>query len=487
MKSISVKLILIINLLLLLAFASLVLVSELFLQDYYVFDRKSDLDQLVTDLKNNLNGLQNPTKFPRDAIVFEVKQVKDEAAFNAEIRENLVKHRIQFNKIWFPLDKIKQTLDGADQSYFARQPLINNYLLVKIFSVDDQRIFFAGYTLVDIEQTLDTVKRFVGYIAIVVLAISSVIISAVSFRITHPISQITGKTRRMAKLDFSGNIDIHTRDELAQLGYGINQLSDKLQQTLIELDATNRRLEKEISHRERLDAFRKEFIGNASHELKTPIALIGGYAQGLLDNIADENTRESFARIILEESNQMAVLLEELLTLSEAEHGFYKLDISSFDVAVLLEVTVAKYCLDIDSKHIRIVVPAGPYWVRADRKKIERVIVNFLSNAIEHVGVGGKIAITATEDNNEFRFNIFNSGSRINMDMEEEIWKPFVRTPNPDVKKFGSAGLGLAIIASILKQHDSRFGARNTGEGVEFYFTLSMSSESDVSGHYPTP
>lgn len=478
MRSLAVKLIVMINIVLVLVFLLLIVFVDHTLQKHYFHQKKSELVdfvQVVQESSLPIESSHYKDVHGGEAILFEIHHTGNENEFNAEIRENLVNRRIQFSKLWFPHDKIMQAQKGQNLGYFARQPLLKTHLLVRIFQTENQRMVFAGFSLANIEETLSTIKSYLFYLALMSMIFASALMSLISYWISKPISLIAEKTRRMAMLDFSGDLRINTRDELNELGGNVNFLANKLQRSLFELKRANEKMEESLEQRVQVDLFRKEFIANVSHELKTPLALISAYSQGLLDNIEHEGRRIDFCSIIIDEVQKMSSLVQELLELAELESGRVHLEISFEKIKDVISKIASKFELDFREKDILFEENIDNVKVYMDKTKIEKVVINIISNAVSFVDIGGAIRVSSEIRGDLMCVKVSNSGSNIAEENMENIWRPFARENPSGNKKYGGSGLGLAITKNILKLHESEFGVKNIEDGVEFHFSLSLS------------
>ena len=145
----------------------------------------------------------------------------------------------------------------------------------------------------------------------------------VSNRFLGPITVLTNIAKRMSELDFTAKYEVKTEDEVGVLGNSMNMLSETLEQALAELKEANTELKKDLEKKEQIDAMRKEFLSNVSHELKTPIALIQGYAEGLMDNINDdEESKEFYCEVIVDEARKMNQMVKKIMDLNQLEFGY---------------------------------------------------------------------------------------------------------------------------------------------------------------------
>lgn len=192
----------------------------------------------------------------------------------------------------------------------------------------------------------------------------------------------------MSNLDFSHKYKITgADDEINNLGKSINTMSDKLEKTIKQLRRTNIELEKDIEEKSKIDEMRKSFISDVSHELKTPIALIQGYSEGLLENVnTDEESKQFYAEVILDETNKMDKLVKQLLELMKLEYGKREFEDKEFNLVELEKEVVRKSQVMIEEKEVKITFETlEEINVFADDFYIEQVVSNYITNAMKHV------------------------------------------------------------------------------------------------------
>ncbi len=291
---------------------------------------------------------------------------------------------------------------------------------------------------------------------------------------TRPLIEMNDVTKRMAKMDFTKRCVIKSTTEVGQLASSINSMSDSLAEVLSDLKEKNRQLEIDIEHEHKMVKSRKEFVSNVSHELKTPIAIIQGYAEGLKLGISDDpETQEEYLDVIIEESQRMNKLVLDLLELSYYESGMYKLNEESFSINHMIEeyVTAQKMRLSEKDINVEIDVPQNIYgW--GDESKISMVLNNYFSNAVSHCENEKIIKISSEKIDGNYRIKVFNTGKNIDEENIEEMWSNFYRGDKSHQREEGRFGLGLSIVVSIQNMHGTKYGCVNTPDGVEFWFDI---------------
>ena len=203
--------------------------------------------------------------------------------------------------------------------------------------LDNGNLFFIRTALEGIRDSVDIANRFLAYVGIAATIASGIIIWIVTKKVTDPILELARISERMTHLDFDARYQGKSFNETAILGNHINQLADTLEATISELKTANNVLQKDIEKKNEVDEMRKEFLSNVSHELKTPIALIQGYAEGLKEGINDddEESRNFYCDVIIDESGKMNNMVKKLLTLNQLEFGNDVVSMERFDIVTL--------------------------------------------------------------------------------------------------------------------------------------------------------
>jgi len=295
---------------------------------------------------------------------------------------------------------------------------------------------------------------------------------------TKPILRLSEMTKAISNLNFDVCYDGKRQDEVGELGYSINVLSEKLEKTISSLKSANNELQNDIKKKEKSEEMRKEFLSNVTHELKTPIALIQGYAEGLKDNIqGDEESREFYCEVIIDEAAKMNSMVKRLLSLNELEFGDNKPQFERFDIMALLNSVVNAMNMVYKQKGISSEVNGGTScFVWADEYLVEEVITNYISNALNHAeeDKNGKkiVSICVRECENKVRISVFNTGKPIPEEDVERIWDKFYKVDKARTREYGGNGIGLSIVKAIMNSLNRECGVKNWDNGVEFWFEL---------------
>ena len=300
-------------------------------------------------------------------------------------------------------------------------------------------------TLSILQNSAAVANEFMIGVAAICLVLSLLWVFFLSRGIARPIKKMQETTGKMAALDFSEKLEVNSADEIGQLAGSINILSNTLDVTLADLQDKNTRLRNEIEAERRLDKMRKGFVANVSHELKTPISIISGYAEGLKLDIGDKTRREQYADVLIDESGRMNDMVLSLLELSRMESGQMPLDPQIYNLSEQLEETAARMIAKAGDVEISTEIPKDIY-VCADMVNVDKSLNNYLSNAISHLREGGKIVLSAESEGDEVRVSVYNDGEAIPPEEMERIWESFYRVDSSHKRESDRVGLGLSIV-----------------------------------------
>lgn len=314
---------------------------------------------------------------------------------------------------------------------------------------------------------------FAGAAAIV----ASILVAFFTTRhITKPLQQLTDISKRMVDLDFNAKYETDQSNsyEVEELGNHINRLSENLERTISELKTANVELQDDIEKKIQIDEMRKEFLSNVSHELKTPLALIQGYAEGLQECINDDaESREFYCEVIIDEADKMNRMVKKLLTLNQLEFGNDQVIMERFDMTELIRGVANSTRILMEQKGIRLELEnSEEAWVWGDEFKVEEVITNYMSNAINHADGEKLIRVFYTRSEDKLRVSVFNTGQPIPEEDIEKIWVKFYKVDKARTREYGGSGIGLSIVKAIMDSFHQRCGVINHEDGVEFWMEL---------------
>lgn len=380
------------------------------------------------------------------------------------------------------IDVIKSVENKYDICMLNDKMLQSDYLDLYGFT-DSQQMIFLRTDYKSLQESIDFSNNFLAIIGVLVTIIGSAIMFFISRSFTRPILAMEGIAKKMCNLDFDAKYEVKTNDELGRLGTSINTLSDRLQSTISELKNANNELQSDNERKTQIDEMRKEFLSNVTHELKTPIALIQGYAEGLKENITeDQESRDFYCEVIIDEAQKMNKMVKKLLTLNQIEFGTNVIDIERFDLVTLIRSVLNATDILIKQKEIMIhFEETESCYVWADEYMIEEVVTNYISNAINHCDGANIIEIKLLKHNDTVRVAVFNTGELIPEDEIDKVWIKFYKVDKARTREYGGSGIGLSIVKAIMNSHNKECGAVNHTNGVEFWFELDATNDVDRS------
>lgn len=331
-------------------------------------------------------------------------------------------------------------------------------------------------TMESIKDSVSISNTFMAYVGVIAIVVGSVVILYISKKITDPIKRLYLISDKMKNLNFEAKYENteNYNNEIDILGQNMNELSETLEQTIKELKNANITLKQDIAQKEEIDEMRKEFLSNVSHELKTPIALIQGYAEGLREGINDDpESRDFYCDVIMDEASKMNMMVKKLLTLNQLEFGNEKANMDRFDIVELVRNYIKSAELLARQKEATIQFDVEePIFVWGDEFKVEEVLQNYYSNALNHIDGEKIIEIKVVKLDNHARVSVFNTGKPIPKESIGHIWEKFYKVDKARTREYGGSGVGLSIVKAIMESMNQAYGVINYDNGVEFYFEL---------------
>lgn len=335
-----------------------------------------------------------------------------------------------------------------------------------------------------IEEASKIIDEFYIYVFLGLTILAWILSSIYSNLISTPLIKLNTVANKMSNMDFSVSCDIDREDEIGNLAHTLNFLSNNLQKALTDLKQKNQKLEEDIEKERKLENMRKEFVDNVSHELKTPIGIIEGYAEGLKDGIVSGDDAVAYLETIISESQKMNTLVKNMLDLSKLESGAIKPKFESFNMNRLISKILKNNHLKFKEGNLKVnFASSNEYsYVYADIFQMDQVITNIITNAIKYTPPGNLIDITLNEEHDKFKISVKNMGINIPKEEINKLFDKFYRLDKSRQRTKDSTGLGLSIVKNILQLHNSKFDIININNGVEFYFYLNkivMDDESE--------
>ena len=488
-KSVRSKLFLSLCIVIVLTIIFLIIINNIVLETFYIYNKKDIQKNLYEQINTKFNNNESPESIKDFVKEQSAKNNLDICVTNTGKESYIVSNQFKINNI----DNIRSAMTFSqkkklgEELYKSEKVTIklvkdsntDHIYIVMLASLDNGGEIFAITPTSAIKESLKVSNQVLMFVGIISVLISAVIASVVSKHFSNPILELNGIAKKMTDLDFSQKyIPSDNDDELDELGKRINILSDTLEQTIGELKANNDELERDIKEKSKIDEMRTQFISDVSHELKTPIALIQGYAEGLIENVNnDDESRKFYAEVILDEADKMDKLVKQLLELMKLEYGKREFNNSKFDIVSLIREDIRKSEVMIKEQNIEITFEnKEPVYVMADDFYIEQVVTNYLTNAIKYsTEVNGKksIVIDVIEVKNDLvRVTVYNTGKNFTEEEIKAIWGRFYKVDSSRNRENGGTGIGLSFVKAVMNNYKNKYGVKNKNNGVEFFFEL---------------
>ena len=380
------------------------------------------------------------TKYKRENLkgIFRHNERRNKNYSNKNIDKELVKikqsqEEIYFEKILNPLNNSTSLLYGIKKN--------NGYV-------------FLFTSLEDIGTTTSLIKSQLIYLTLLTILLSIVIAMFLSRRIAKPISDMTKKATKLA----DGNYNLVFKNT------GINEL-DELANSL-------NYLEQEVS---KTDTYRRDLMANVSHDLKTPLTMIKAYAEMIKDiTIDDKEKTIKNLDVIIEETERLNILVNDILELSKLQNNQDNLDIEEFDIVLLIKDILRRYEIIKETENYNLILESPEsIIVKADKKRISQVIYNLINNAVNYTGDDLKVIVRLTEESKDCLVEIIDTGKGIDEEDLQNIWNRYYKQEKNHKRNVIGTGLGLSIVKNILEQHHFDYGVKSIkNHGTTFYFKI---------------
>ena len=502
-KSVRIKLFFSLCIVIILIVLLLVVINNVVLEKFYLYNKTKVMKKIYEQINYSYNN-----EVPSEEMDDELKKLslKNNLDIIVKINDSILLHatdnyRMDHDAELNFLSNIKKS--GEDVKTLYRQDNIHiklvkenntnvNYIIVSA-KLDNGYELFMRTPTVDLQESARISNNVLISIGSAVIVISGILASFISKRFTDPILELNEIAQKMSNLDFSQRYNTDdAEDEINNLGRSINSMSDKLEKTIKQLTVNNTELEKDIERKSKIDEMRKQFISDVSHELKTPIALIQGYAEGLVENVnADDESREFYANVILDEANKMDRLVKQLLELMKLEYGKREFNNENFNIVALINEVIKKCNVMLEENNAVVNFNFDrEVKAYADVFYIEQILMNYFTNAIKYSReINGErridVNIIENNDTKKIRVTVFNTGDNIDENELQRIWGRFYKIDSSRNREKGGTGIGLAFVKAIMKNYNNEYGAVNKDGGVEFFFDLDMGVEENSNVEIP--
>ena len=344
--------------------------------------------------------------------------------------------------------------DVNEKTYKLINPLFDTKTLIYAQKYNDDITIFVNASLEPLDNTISILSNQLIIVTIIVSILALIIGYFISKRISKPIEKMNENALKLANgnynFKFDNNSKISEIDELADtLNYAKNEL-------------------------EHTDELRRDLLANVSHDLKTPLTMIKGYAEMIRDlNYNDEEKRNANLNVIIEESERLNILVEDLLTLSKIQANKDTINKEEFDLVTLINNIIKRYSIYKETEgYIFEVNTPKEVIINADKKKIEQVIYNLINNAINYTGEDNRVIINVIKGK-KIRVEIKDTGKGIKKEDLPHIWEKYYHSKKKHKRNVIGTGIGLSIVKTILESHKFKYGVESKlDKGTTFYFEI---------------
>ena len=438
------------------------IITVLFNKSYHstkLSNLEKQMDIIETSINNYLNQQDGSYQQLKQIIKMACISTNSEAIItdrlgyvylvNGEDYENLL-----YSKIELDTESLSSNIEFKKDVYKINNTSIKGY--VKAIYEDDE---IDGYMImVTQDKSERNFNMFIIWMAVIIeIIISAILIKIVTKKIIiKPIDDINNAAKRLAKGEVEKRVVVNCNNEIGELAESFNMMAESL---------------------EKSDTKRREFISNVSHELRSPITSIKGFIGGILDGVIPRDRENYYLKIVYDEIDRLARLVNDLLDMSAMESGKFNLAITEFDINQVISLCILNLEHKIQEKglNVKATFHNNRAYVLGDRDRIIQVVTNIIENSIKYSNDDGEIKIDVYSKGEKIYVDIFNSGECIEEKELNKIWDRFYKSDKSRTNKL-STGLGLPIVRSILSQHNEDIWVKNIeGKGVSFIFTLKKS------------
>ena len=466
--------------------AILLIINVKFLEPYYIRNKEMQFIHVYEELriaveKNTIEKDEVQDELhvlcEKNNISYIVLDMDNEKLITNVHDTNMLKQQLS-GYLLNQAQKNGKVLDSTDNYQLMRtQDPWNQGEYIEMWGqLDDNVKFLIRSPVESIRESVTLSNRFLIYVGAGALIICIALVWFFSRRITKPIQELAALSDRMADLDFEAKYTSGGNNEIGELGDNFNRMSEKLEKAISELKQANNSLQQDIEQKEKMEQMRTEFMGNVSHELKTPIALIQGYAEGLKEGVNDDpESRDFYCDVIMDEAGKMNRMVKNLMTLNQLEFGNDKVEFERFDLTELIHGVLHSMDILSQQKDVQVIFrEENPVYVWGDEFKIEQVVRNYVSNAYNHVNDEKVIEVKILKEDGLAKVTVFNTGKPIPEEDVPRIWDKFYKVDKAHTREYGGNGIGLSIVKAIMESMHQQYGVKNYDNGVEFWFTLDV-------------
>lgn len=385
------------------------------------------------------------------------------------------------------LEQVAQSLGAAEGSFFTtdldetgtRRRLESKFLFLCGRSAG--RIFCLYLPVESTNAVISLAIRYVTQIGVIAWALTLPFLYFLSKRVTRPHRRMADTAAQIARMDFSQRCPEALTTELNDLSRSINTMADSLESNIVALQQANRQLQVELEAGTKAQQVTADLIANLSHDLKTPIAIISGYAEGLREGVArTPEKQQTYYDMILRESERMQLIVARMLTLGRMESGETPITPEDFDVTDLLNDVLAGFERELERQNLSLdKIGPSPTMVHTDYECARQSLMNYVQNAVFHINHGTKIEVRLEDRGEMVRVCVANSSAPISEEEGQRIWEKLYRGDSSRQRHKGEMGLGLSIVKGNMERLGHPYGFYNDEAfgGVVFWLELPKAAE----------
>ena len=340
-------------------------------------------------------------------------------------------------------------------------------------------IYRSSYS--NLQNNISVSLSFYVAVCAMIFLIFSIILLLIMKSFTEPLKRLAEVTERINEGEFESRYESKRKrnDEIGVLSENVYEMAQKLEQNISALKSSNLNLQNELKAKEKMEEARKKYMSDVSHELKTPIALIAGYAEGLKEGIFDSpEDRDYYCDVIIDEAEKMNLMVKKLSTLNQLEQGQSAVTLERFNVVEVIDGFLKNMSMIIAEKEANVFFNnTDVAYVWSDEFLFEEVLVNYFNNALNHMDENKIIRINVEKIAENIRVTVFNTGNTIPEEELPKLWDKFYKVDKARTREYGGSGLGLSIVKAIAESLNKDYGVYNTPDGVAFYIELESAGE----------
>lgn len=424
------------------------------LAKFYEFSKKEELKNIVIQIQeaykqDNFYESLDEISYSTNACI----QVYSNLSFPYSSSISNRECRIQNEKLSSYMENFILSNKKVKSYQILKADLKEKTILYGI-KLDSNDYAFVNMSIEPIDSTVDTLKKQLLYVTIIVLILSFVVAYFISKHLARPIEDINASASKMANGNFDVEFD-NTSDieEINTLASTLNKAKDSLEKT---------------------DAIRQELMANVSHDLKTPLTMIKAYAEMVRDlTYKDDKKREENLNIIIEESDRLNLLVNDILDLTKLESGELNLSYEEFDLNEFLLDIIKTYDIYKEQGYEILYTEVKKAKVYADKKRMQQVMYNLINNAINYTGEDKKVIVKVIKNKESYKVEVSDTGKGIDKEELDFIWEKYYKSDKTHSRLYLGTGIGLSIVKNILVKHNFKYGVHSIkNKGTTFYFEI---------------